>query len=116
MSIFPFSLFSQVFQFSVRERDTKETMKLFGVLIAGAFGGMIGGRGGMPPRYLFVDDYDKVDFCGFEIILNFKIAAVSRHTSKRQRHLLLQTGRDAPRLPRCIAQCTLWQCRSTCRF
>ena len=50
----------------MREKDTKETMKLFGVLIVGAFGGMIGGRGGMPPRYLFVDDYDKVDFCGFD--------------------------------------------------
>ena len=35
-------------------------MKLFGLLIASAFGGMIGGRGGMPPRYLFVEDYDKV--------------------------------------------------------
>ena len=35
-------------------------MKLFGLLIASALGGMIGGRGGMPPRYLFVEDYDKV--------------------------------------------------------
>ena len=38
-------------------------MKLLGLIVASvsAFGGMVGGRGGMPPAYLFVEDYDKVN-------------------------------------------------------
>ena len=36
-------------------------MKLLGILIASAaaFGGMVGGKSGLPPPYLFVEDYDK---------------------------------------------------------
>ena len=36
-------------------------MKLLGLLIASAaaFGGMVGGKSGLPPQHLFVEDYDK---------------------------------------------------------
>ena len=49
-------------------------MKLLGLIVASvsAFGGMVGGRGGMPPAYLFVEDYDKVHCHDFFPINKFK--------------------------------------------
>ena len=48
-------------------------MKLLGLIVASvsAFGGMVGGRGGMPPAYLFVEDYDKVNRHVFSKIISF---------------------------------------------